>query len=132
AFNSATACSEKWNTDAASAASARPVVNTSWKCSNVPAPPDAITGIETADDTAAVSSQSKPLRVPSRSIDLSKTPPPPPSRAPPALGRPAPRLPPRPTPAAPRVALVAIVLALRVDGDDDRLRTVPRGETCEQ
>ena len=38
----------------------------------MPAPPEAITGIETARDTAAVSSQSKPLRVPSRSIDVSR------------------------------------------------------------
>ena len=34
--------------DAARAASARPPVKTSTKCSSVPAPPDAMTGIDTA------------------------------------------------------------------------------------
>src|SRR5262249_12244050 len=81
AFRAATAWSLKWNTDAASAASARPVVKTSTKCSNVPAPPDAITGIDTADETAAVSRQSKPARVPSRSIDVSRISPAPRSAA---------------------------------------------------
>ena len=49
-----------------------PVVNTSTKWSSVPAPPDAMTGIETAAETAAVISQSKPALVPSRSIDVSR------------------------------------------------------------
>ena len=92
----ATACSEKWKTEAASAASARPRVNTSRKCSNVPAPPDAITGICTAVDTAAVSSQSKPARVPSRSIDVSRISPAPrasASRAHSTASRPAARVP---------------------------------------
>jgi len=35
-------------------------VNTSTKSSRPPAPPEAITGIETAEDTAAVNAQSKP------------------------------------------------------------------------
>ena len=39
---------EKWKTDAASAASARPRPKTSAKWSGVPAPPDAITGMLTA------------------------------------------------------------------------------------
>ena len=34
--------------DAASTASALPFTNPSYRCSNVPAPPDAITGIDTA------------------------------------------------------------------------------------
>ena len=46
--------------DAASAASAAPRVNTSTKSSRLPAPPDAITGMDTACDTAAVISQSGP------------------------------------------------------------------------
>ena len=51
---------------------ARRSVKTSTKWSSVPAPPDAMTGIETARDTAAVISQSKPTFVPSRSIDVSR------------------------------------------------------------
>ena len=39
-----------------------PPVKTSKKWSKVPAPPDAMTGIDTAFDTADVSSQSKPDR----------------------------------------------------------------------
>jgi hypothetical protein len=38
----------------------------------VPAPPEAMTGMPTASLTAAVSSQSKPARVPSESIDVSR------------------------------------------------------------
>jgi len=57
---------------AASAASARPLPNTSTKCPAVPAPPLAITGICTALLTIAVSSQSKPPRIPSVSIEVSK------------------------------------------------------------
>src|SRR5262249_24405291 len=71
-LSAATPRSWKWKIDAASAASARPVVKTSWKCANVPAPPDAMTGMGTADETAAVMSQSNPARVPSRSIDVSR------------------------------------------------------------
>src|SRR5258708_20767277 len=56
--------------EAASAASALPVVNTSMKCSALPAPPEAITGIDTAPAMEAVSSQSKPCLVPSQSIEV--------------------------------------------------------------
>ena len=40
--------------------------------SSVPTPPEAMTGIVTASATARVSSRSKPVRVPSRSIEVSK------------------------------------------------------------
>ena len=43
--------SPKWNIDAAKTASALPLINASDKCSNFPAPPDAIIGTETAEDT---------------------------------------------------------------------------------
>ena len=46
-FRSATACSEKWKTDAARAASARPREDLA-EVFDVPAPPEAMTGIETA------------------------------------------------------------------------------------
>ena len=62
----------KWKMLAASAASALPRPNTSAKCSTVPAPPEAITGIPTASLTAAVNSQSKPARIPSESIEVSR------------------------------------------------------------
>src|SRR5574341_652027 len=42
------------------------------KCSMRPAPPDAITGIDTASATARVNSRSYPSRVPSRSMLVSK------------------------------------------------------------
>src|SRR5262249_33413635 len=71
ALSSRMSCTAKWKTEAARAASARPVSNTSTKWSLVPAPPDAITGIATAELTAAVSPQSKPVPVPSRSIEVS-------------------------------------------------------------
>ena len=58
--------------DAASAASARARVKTSRNDRTCRAPPDAITGIVTARETAAVSSQSNPARVPSRSIEVSR------------------------------------------------------------
>ncbi len=51
----------KWKMEAASAASAQPALKTSTKCSPLPAPPEAITGMETARATAAVSGQSKPM-----------------------------------------------------------------------
>jgi hypothetical protein len=57
--------------DAASAASARPGEHVD-EISSVPAPPEAMTGIETAPDTAAVIGQSKPIFVPSRSMDVSR------------------------------------------------------------
>ena len=57
--------------EAAKAASARPLWNTSMKSRADPAPPDAITGMETALATNCVNSQSKPALVPSRSIEVS-------------------------------------------------------------
>src|ERR1019366_2392457 len=57
--------------EAAKAASARPLWNTSIKSCAEPAPPDAITGMETASATNCVNSQSKPALVPSRSIEVS-------------------------------------------------------------
>src|SRR4051812_14608307 len=60
--------SPKWNTDAASTASARPCSIPSARCSSLPTPPLAITGTGTAVATARVSARSKPLLVPSRSM----------------------------------------------------------------
>src|SRR6185312_5906379 len=62
----------KWKMEAASAASAWPARNTSTKSFAPPAPPEAITGICTACETAHVSSQSKPMPVPSRSMEVSR------------------------------------------------------------
>src|SRR5262249_51938631 len=62
----------KWKIEAARAASAFPPRNTSTKCWTDRAPPEAITGICTAALTPAVNSQSKPLPVPSRSIEVSR------------------------------------------------------------
>src|SRR5205085_9047031 len=64
--------SPKWNTDAASTASARPATAPSTKSSSPPTPPLAMTGSPQASTTARVSSTSKPSRVPSRSIDVSR------------------------------------------------------------
>ena len=50
-FRSGMVISPKWKTDAASAASALPNVKASRKCSFLPAPPLAITGIDTSDDS---------------------------------------------------------------------------------
>src|SRR6266852_4177387 len=58
--------------DAASAASAAPSWKISTKCSGDLAPPEAITGTVTALEIAAVSATSKPLRVPSRSTEVSR------------------------------------------------------------
>ena len=52
------AISRKWNRDAASTASALPSTNASRKCSRLPAPPEAITGMPTDSETARVSSRS--------------------------------------------------------------------------
>jgi len=41
--------SPKWKSEAASAASACPALNTSAKCSGLPAPPEAMTGMLTDD-----------------------------------------------------------------------------------
>src|SRR6185312_16907173 len=68
AFSARESVTPKWKMLAASAASARPAPNTSAKCCALPAPPDAMTGICTAALTAAVSSQSKPVRMPSVSM----------------------------------------------------------------
>ena len=58
--------------DAANTASAPPSITPSARWARVPTPPLAITGTPTASDTARVSSRSKPSRVPSRSIDVSR------------------------------------------------------------
>src|ERR1700733_8471683 len=44
----------------------------SARCCSEPTPPEAITGIDTASDTARVSARSKPLLVPSRSMLVSR------------------------------------------------------------
>src|SRR5258708_4394002 len=67
--------------EAARAASALPAEKTSTKCCALPAPPEAITGIETIPAMAAVSSQSKPMPVPSRSMEVSRISPAPRSSA---------------------------------------------------
>ena len=85
----------------------------------------AMTGMATADDTAAVISQSNPARVPSRSIDVSRISPAPRASASFAhstASRPAGVLPLR------EKTGVSAVLAFRVDGDDDRLAAVAAGE----
>src|SRR5687767_10242169 len=64
--------SPKWKTLAASTASARPSSTPSAKCSTEPTPPEAITGTLTASATARVSARSKPSRVPSRSMLVSR------------------------------------------------------------
>src|SRR4029079_6528095 len=71
-FASRTVKSPKWNTLAASTASARPSSTPSARCSFEPTPPEATTGTPTASDTARVSARSKPLRVPSRSMLVSR------------------------------------------------------------
>ena len=58
----------KWKTLAASTASASPSMMPSAKCSSVPTPPEAMTGMGTARATARVSARSKPSLVPSRSM----------------------------------------------------------------
>ena len=73
-----------------------------------PAPPEAITGIDTAAETAAVSAQSKPAFVPSRSIDVSRI-----SPAPRAFGLARP---------LDGVAIGGRLAAARVDGEADRRR----------
>ena len=108
------------------------VVKTSAKCSRPPAPPEAITGMFTASETAAVSSQSKPARVPSRSIDVSRISPAPrasASRAHSTASRAASAVPLRtktPNRPSPRRH------PLRVDRDDDRLAAVAAGERGDQ
>src|SRR5438876_730064 len=67
-----TAISPEWKIEAASPASAPVRANRSTKCAASPAPPEAIIGTRTASAMSAVSSRSKPSRVPSRSIDVSR------------------------------------------------------------
>src|SRR5258707_224768 len=62
----------KWKIEAASTAVACPSRMPSTRCSNVPPPPEAITGTGTASATARVSGMSKPCLVPSRSMDVSR------------------------------------------------------------
>ncbi len=57
---------------AASTASAPPSSTPSAMCSSVPTPPEAITGTPTASLTARVRARSKPSRVPSRSMLVSR------------------------------------------------------------
>src|SRR5512140_3378342 len=66
AFASCTVCFPSWKIDAASAASA--IRSPSARCSRVPPPPEAITGIVTASQTRSSSSRSYPAWVPSRSM----------------------------------------------------------------
>src|SRR5436190_53248 len=58
--------------DAASAASASPSVKTRRKSSGPPAPPEAMTGIWVARETARVRSQAKPCCTPSVSMEVSR------------------------------------------------------------
>ncbi len=104
-------------------------MKTSAKCSSDPAPPDAITGIGTALETAAVSSQSKPVLVPSRSMDVSRISPAPRSAA--SL-RPFDRLALGAGLAAPHVHERPAVHPLRVDRDDRRLAAVSRRQLRDQ
>src|SRR3954470_2787901 len=64
--------SPKWNIDAASTAVAWPWRMPSTRWSRWPTPPEAITGTGTLSAIACVSGRSKPWRVPSRSIDVSR------------------------------------------------------------
>src|SRR6185369_10773786 len=67
-----TVYSPKWKIEAARTASARPSVTPSAKCCRLPTPPEAMTGILTASETARVSARSKPFLVPSRSMLVSR------------------------------------------------------------
>src|SRR5690554_1750582 len=70
AFTSAIVISRRWKMEAASTAEAPPTATASTQCWALPAPPEAMTGMSTASDTARVSSRSKPSLVPSRSIEV--------------------------------------------------------------
>ena len=116
----ASSVTPKWKMLAASAASALPRPKTSAKCAAEPAPPLAITGICTASLTAAVSSQSKPSRIPSVSMLVSRISPAPrdsASRAHSTTRRPVGLRPPltytsaSSTPFAPRRASIATITA---------------------
>ena len=65
------ATSSLWNIPAAKAASTSVFSKTSLKCSTFPAPEEAMTGMETFSLICFTSSMSKPLFVPSLSIQLS-------------------------------------------------------------
>ena len=91
----------------------------------MPAPPDAMTGMLTASLTAAVSSQSKPARVPSASIEVSRISPAPrasASRAHSTTRRPVGLRPPCTKTCASRTGSAAFGIAARIDGDDYGLR----------
>src|SRR6202042_2774406 len=95
-FTSPILISPKWNTLAASTASA-PAVTAGAKSPARPAPPLAITGTSTTSRTASISSRSNPPRVPSASIEFSRISPAPSSaarRAQSTASRPVPRRPP--------------------------------------
>src|SRR3569833_3215855 len=64
--------SPKWKIEAASTAVARPSRIPSTRWSRLPTPPEAITGTGTLSAMARVKGRSKPCRVPSRSIDVSR------------------------------------------------------------
>src|SRR5439155_236692 len=64
--------SPKWKIDAASTAVAWPWRMPSTRWSRLPTPPDAMTGTGTLSAIACVSGRSKPCRVPSRSIEVSR------------------------------------------------------------
>src|SRR5699024_3271519 len=96
ALTSGIVISPKWNTLAASTASA-PARTAGAKCSTAPAPPEATTGTVTASRTARTMSRSKPDLVPSASMELrriSPTPSPCPRRAQSTASIPVPRRPP--------------------------------------
>src|SRR5665213_3172778 len=64
--------SPKWKIDAANTAVACPLRIPSTRWSRLPTPPEAITGTGMLSATALVSGMSKPWRVPSRSIEVSR------------------------------------------------------------
>ena len=120
----------KWKMLAASAASAFPRRNTSAKCLALPAPPEAMTGIWTASLTAAVSSQSKPSRVPSASMEVSRISPAPrcsASRAHSRALRPVGLRPP-----STKTSCAGRGVAACVDGHDDRLRSEACADLVDQ
>ena len=67
-FTSRMVSSPKWKTLAANTASASPSMMPSAKCSSLPTPPEAMTGMFTARETARVNARSKPSLLPSRSM----------------------------------------------------------------
>mmetsp|Transcript_11287 Transcript_11287/g.27659 ORF Transcript_11287/g.27659 Transcript_11287/m.27659 type:complete len:279 (-) Transcript_11287:904-1740(-) len=71
-FTSLMATSRRWKMPAASAAEQAVALNTCVKCSGLPAPLDAMTGMVTAPLTARTRSRSKPWPTPSLSMQLSR------------------------------------------------------------